>query len=196
MRSTKTNRDVNPRWSYLRQLSQTSRGCSIWKRRSLSPPASGGTRSALWSTSACSRSTWLDADERIRRQKNNWDAFNEPGIDFVTSDWVSRSVRADRRISDKQNKLKILKRGTRTGTTARRTAVWLFLQLGYKWFYSTLPARQTGRGAVSHYPLTSDSHALNRPHFNTSHCSGPGWRCPGHWMSCHGHLTVLTASVQ
>lgn len=50
---------------YLHQLSPTSRGCSIWKRRSSTLPVSAGTRSALWSTSACSRSTWLDADERI-----------------------------------------------------------------------------------------------------------------------------------
>lgn len=79
--------------TYLHQSNPTSRGCSIWKRRSLTLPVSAGTRSALWSTSACSRSTWLDADERIRGKNEKqttteWtreDEFNELRIAFLTS---------------------------------------------------------------------------------------------------------------
>lgn len=52
--------------SYSHQLNPTSHGCSTWKRTRLSLPVSAGTRSALWSTSACFPSTWLDAVERIR----------------------------------------------------------------------------------------------------------------------------------
>lgn len=87
---------------YLHQLSPTSRGCNIWKPRSLTLPVSVGTRSELWSTSACFRSTWLDADERIRGENEKQttteqmreDEFNESRIAFLTSDCAFMSARA------------------------------------------------------------------------------------------------------
>lgn len=87
---------------YLHQLSPTSRGCSIWKRWSLTLPVSVGTRSAPWSTSACFRSTWLDADERIRGKNEKQtttegmreDEFNESRIAFLTSDCAFMSLHA------------------------------------------------------------------------------------------------------
>lgn len=148
----------NPVVSYLHQLSPTSRGCSICKRMSLSLPASAGTRSALWSTSACSRSTWLDADERIRskneKQTTTERASERDGVNLMSEDlpfdkWLcfhvsarTASHSAGTRLLSKQNILGNVRReisyslawkGPSMEKTKKwtKTRLWAWFQLGH-----------------------------------------------------------------